>query len=312
MSLADARRKAKLVQGTDHPAPLGPAAMTFAEARASFIDDTRPRTKARTVAEYERLLKRHFTFEKKLATVSRQEIVETIAGLRKKPSIEHHAFVAIRTMMNWCVRQGILENSPVPRLRFKTTSRSRVLNDDELKAVSRRAIEFGYPFGTIVQLLILTGQRRGEIAELRRSWIDNDTITYPEGFTKNKREHRIPLGATAKSIIEAIPDVVDLLFPARGEGKEELPFNGWGKAKREFDKPLSLAPYTLHDLRRTFASNLARLETPIHVTERLLNHISGSFAGVAGVYNRYPYFPEMQKALRAYEAHLESLLTDQN
>ena len=171
----------------------------------------------------------------------------------------------------------------------------------------RHADAHSYPYGTIVKLLILTGQRRGEIAGLRRSWIDRDTITYPMGFTKNKREHRVPLCPLAKEVLATVPDTgTDLLFPARG--KPEQSFNGWGKAKHHFDKGLLLAPFTLHDLRRSFSSKMAELGTPIHVTEKLLNHVSGSLGGVAGIYNRYTYLPEMRQAMEAYETHLRAHL----
>jgi integrase len=152
----------------------------------------------------------------------------------------------------------------------------------------------GYPYGTIVKLLILTGQRRGEIAGLRRSWITDDAITFPQGFTKNRREHRIPISPLTEEIIARIPGVTDLLFPARGTEKKVLPFNGWSKSKTEFDAPLGIPEWTLHDLRRTYSSNLAKLGVPIHVTERLLNHVTGIISGIAAVYNRHSYWEEMR------------------
>ena len=305
ITLAEARKKAKLVQGeAEEPLLPGRPALTFSDARGRFIEDTKARAKARTVEEYERLLKRHFPYAKQLADITRKDIVEQVTKLRDVPSIEQHAFVAIRTMMNWCVRHGYLDTSPVPQLRFTSQSRTRVLTDEELRIVWSRAVETGYPYGTIVQLLILTGQRRGEIAGLRRSWIIGDAITFPAGFTKNKREHRIPLGSLAREIIERIPGDDELLFPARGKGKEELPFNGWSKCKTAFDKPLSAVHYTLHDLRRTYSSNLAKLGIPIHVTEKLLNHASGTISGVAAVYNRHGYWDEMCIATLRWERTL--------
>jgi integrase len=106
----------------------------------------------------------------------------------------------------------------------------RISQGGTKKLVWRRAEEVGYPYGTIVQLLILTGQRRGEIAALRASWIDDESITFPARITKNGREHRIPLGSLTKEIIESVPGEDDLLFPARG--KTDTAFSGWSKAKR--------------------------------------------------------------------------------
>lgn len=99
-----------------------------------------------------------------------------------------------------------------------------------------------------------------------------------------------------------------MFFPARGAS--EKPFNGWGKSKARLDAPLDISPYTLHDLRRTFSSNLARLGTPIHVTEKLLNHISGTVSGVAAVYNRYSYIDEMRQAVTLHDEHIAKLISD--
>jgi len=214
-------------------------------------------------------------------------------------------------MLNWCVRQGLIEHNPVPSMSHRTTPRDRVLSDQELKAVYHRAQEFEYPFGPIVQLIILTGQRRSEIAALRRSWIQDDCLAFPEGFTKNKRAHRIPLARSALELIATLPELDDLLFPSR-TGNDK-PFNGWGKCKSRFDnpkdrEPLDVAPYTLHDLRRTFSSNMAQLGTPIHVTEKLLNHVSGTLSGIAAVYNRYSYMDEMRQAVEQYDRYLVELM----
>ena len=302
LKLADARKEAKRVQGEVvllSSGSLISMKLTFDEARDRFLRDSKLRTKQKTYSEYERILKKHFPIEKRLTDVTRSDVMEAISELSDKPSVEQHTYVAIRTMMNWCVRQGLLAASPVPALRFKTESRTRILTDEELRAVWFRAEVVGYPYGAIVQLLILTGQRRGEIAGLRRSWIDGNQVTFPEGFTKNKREHRIPMGPMAQRIIKELPTVTDLLFPSRHS--DATSFNGWSKSKQDFDEALNVSNYTLHDLRRTYSSNLARLGVPIHVTEKLLNHASGTVSGVAAVYNRHSYAVEMLEAVSQYE-----------
>jgi integrase len=178
-SLTAARREAKRIQGEVLSLPSHSTTLpecTFAEARDRFLEDSEARTKPKTHEEYARLLHKHFAYNKELVDITRQDIMNAVSVLREKPSVEQHAYVAIRTMMNWCVRHGLLHVSPVPRLRFQARSRSRVLSNDELRLVWQRAEEVGYPYGTIVQLLILTGQRRGEIAALRASWIDDESI----------------------------------------------------------------------------------------------------------------------------------------
>ncbi len=310
MTLANARVEAKKVQGEVLSVVIvgnGLPAMHFDEARECFLSDSKVRTKPKTFEEYDRLLRKHFSYNKQLVEITRQDIMAAVAVLSKKPSVEQHAFVAIRTMMNWCVRHGLLHHSPVPMMRYKTTSRTRTLDDDELRAVWQRAEEIGYPYGKIVQLLILTGQRRGEITGLRRNWINDDLIVFPTGFTKNKREHRLPIGTLTKQLIDEIPDKGNLLFPSRYS--DHTCFNSWSKSKRQFDEPLDLPPYTLHDLRRTYSSNLAKLGVPIHVTEKLLNHVSGSISGVAAIYNRHAYIEEMHEATLRHEAFLIELKT---
>ena len=309
LKLADARLAAKRVQAeapdqTTIATPL--PELSFTEARERFLLDSRERNKPRTADDYHRLLHRHFVFEADVDSLTRADIMTVIGKLSKTPSEQRHAFLAIRTMMNWCVKRGVIENSPVPSLSFQTTSRSRVLSDDELRAVWQQAASFGYPYGTIVQLLILTGQRKGEIAHLRRSWIGGGEIVFPAGFTKNKREHRLPLGKWAEALIAPLPETADLFFPSRIS--DEKPFNGWSKCKRRFDQEIEVSPYTLHDLRRTFSSKHAQIGTPIHVTEKLLNHASGTVSGVAAIYNRHTYADEMRVATEAYEAHLAKLM----
>ena len=310
MGLADARRAAKRVQSdvallnavglTELPA------ISVENAIERFLADARTRLKPSTSDEYSRLLHRHFRLAKDLNEVARSDIVDILDSIKDAPSARQHAFVAIRTLMNWCFRHGLIKASPVPPLQLTAQARARVLTDNELRAVWNRAEGYGFPYGRMIQLLILTGQRRGEIAALRRRWIDSETITFPAGFTKNKREHSIPIGTCASRIIGRLPENTDLLFPARGS--DERPFNGWSKSKRLFDRSIEVTDYTLHDLRRTFATKLAALGTPIHVTEKLLNHVSGTLSGVAAIYNRHSYMDEMREAIAAYESHLAKLI----
>jgi len=148
----------------------------------------------------------------------------------------------------------------------------------------------GYPFGAMTKLLILTGQRRGEVTQMRWSQIDFDAKTWliPAELSKNGREHLLPLSASVIEILGSLPRLHDeLLFPAKGNSGAVI--SGFSRAKIRIDKSSGVTGWILHDLRRTTATYLGKLETPPHVIERILNHISGSFAGVAGVYNRYPY-----------------------
>jgi integrase len=309
-SLSEARAEAKRFFVHCNEGALTPPqlSVSFEEARKRFLGDCVGRNKPRTVSDYTRLLNKHFQFTGNLKDINRQKIMNVISELSKTPSEQSHAYVAIRTMMNWCVRQGLIEYSVVPHVKHSTTPRNRILNDQELKRVLLRALETPYPFGPITQLLVLTGQRRTEIGSLRRSWLVDGQIIFPEGFAKNKREHRFPLSTMAKNIVEEIPDTGNFLFPAATNF--EKPFSGWAWHKACFDEGLEhVDPYTLHDLRRTFATVHAKIGTPIHVTEKILNHVSGTISGVAAIYNRHSYIEEMKAAVDEYDKFIAKLIS---
>jgi len=131
------------------------------------------------------------------------------------------------------------------------------------------------------------------MAAIQPDWIESDTLTLPASVTKNKRTHTIPLTATTLALVADCPF-----------GKDGGVLNGWSNGKRRIDAHVSIEHWTLHDLRRTFSTIQAQLGTPIHVTERILNHSTGSISGVSAVYNRHSYLDEMRTALERYEQHV--------
>ena len=139
---------------------------------------------------------------------------------------------------------------------------------------------------------------------------DKRTISLPPEVAKNGRRHTIPYGSAAQAILDTIPKGDRYLFPSRDT--DGLPFSGYSPSKIHFGKKIKIAHWTIHDLRRTFATNLAALGTAIHVTEKLLNHISGTVSGVAAVYNRYSYLDEMRAAIEAWEKRLSFILSQHN
>jgi integrase len=189
-------------------------------------------------------------------------------------------------------------------------SRDRVLSDAELTQVIAAATKAG-AYGQLVRLLIYTGQRRGEIAALDASWINRreTTVSLPRRLTKNKRDHTFPYGEAVADILAELPKA-GLLFPARG--KDDRPFSGFSKAKTALDEVCTIEPWTLHDLRRTFATGLQRLGVRLEVTEALLNHVSGTRRGIVGVYQRHGYQDEMRAAMLLWENHCASLLKSAN
>ena len=197
------------------------------------------------------------------------------------------------------------------------SQRERVLNDQELGRVLQMALQCRTQFEAIVALLIITGQRRGEIAALQWHWINfgEQIITLPKEITKNTRPHRFPFGSMTAQILSEIPEQIGkpYVFPAsrtRFKDRPATTFNGWGKPKADFEKQLGIPPWTLHDLRRTFRTKWAELGILREVAERYINHVSGVHSGIQAVYDRHTYLPEMRKAVDIWETHLQILLAD--
>lgn len=313
ISLKQARDEAKKMQAS---LTLGllkrQTSPIYTDALALFLDACAQKNRARTVADYRRLLTTHFAFgRKRLDEISRADIQGKLNRLKATPSEQRHAFVVAKIFFNWAAREEYIENSPIASMRppSRPTVRERVLRPEELVELFRKAGDQPYPFGSIVQLLILTGQRRGEIAALQWAWINREDrlITMPSSFTKNHRTHVLPYGDRVAAIIDTLPETGEYVFS--GRTKKALHFNGWGKCKQSLDDTLAgVEAYVLHDLRRTFSSTMAQIGTPIHVTEKLLNHVSGTISGVAAIYNQHTYIDEMRLAISAYDAHLGELL----
>jgi integrase len=312
-SLAEARLEARklLITSSSGSQPPSPS---FLQARDQFLERHGARLRPRSLYQIKRTLTLYFEWEKPLADITHNDVAAIIEGI-KKPSERAHALKDIKTFFSWCIPRYVAHSPCQGLKKTPQKARSRVLNQSELIAVWRGAEVCGYPFGPIVQLLILTGQRRGEIGGLRRSWIDavSRTITFPSEITKNGRDHVLPYRKMVARILSALPSVGDLLFPARGNS--ESAFSGYSPSKRRLDKFVQgenekspVAPWTLHDLRRTFATNLAALGVRLEVTEKLLNHVSGSLGGIVGVYQRHDYIDEMCEAMEKWEVRLAALL----
>jgi integrase len=285
--------------------------ISFDTAQQTFLTVQRQKNKASSVVQYERLIKRHLLprlRHRNLAEIKPHEVTAIIDRRIKTPSECSHLYAVAQAFFRWAVRRKYLDRSPMEGMEkpFKYRPRDRVLTDDELKAVWHAAEDYGYPFGTIVRLLILTGQRRSEIGLLKWSYINGNGATLPPEIVKNNRSHTFVLGTMAAQLIEETPVLGDYLFIAR---RKETPFRGWQSCKWTLDKKAKIAPWTLHDLRRTFATRLAELGVAPHVIERLLNHVTGTLSPIALVYNRATYLTEMREAIVKLENHLASLLS---
>jgi integrase len=185
--------------------------------------------------------------------------------------------------------------------------RDRVLSDEEIVAIWRAAAEMALPFGVIVRLLILTGQRVSEVSGMRWSELSAGlaTWTIPSERTKNGTANVVPLAKPASELLKTLPRTSELLMPGR---KAASPFSGWSKARANLVANSGVTNWTLHDLRRTMATGLQRFGVRLEVTEAVLNHISGSRAGIAGVYQRHDWAAEKRAALDIWATHVVTLV----
>ena len=159
-------------------------------------------------------------------------------------------------------------------------------------------------------MMLLTAQREGEVAGMGWSELDIEKRIWaiPGARSKNGKPHIVHLSAMAIEILEQVPRVAgqDLLFSGTGK----TPVSGFSRAKARIDRLMGgdIAPWVLHDLRRTATTGMARLGIAPHVADRVLNHQAGTIRGVAAVYNRFEYLDERKAALEAWGRLVESLV----
>lgn len=340
----EARRLLGLVAGGTDPA----AEKSAARARATcppdgltwngLIDVYAERKMAanRSGPETVRVLRVNFPTlaDRRLEAITEAVAVAAVADIvaGRGPVMANRSLAYAKAMMTWANAPqnrvhcpGVAGNPfaaigrPAPE-----QSRHRVLSDEEIRWVWKAADVLGYPFGPLVQLLILTLQRRDECSGLRLSEVDLPARlwTIPAERAKNGRAHLVPLSGPAMRIVRAVPVTDDLLFTHN----ERTPVSGFNWAKRRLDAeiaclrakaaeakgedPTRLTPmphWQFHDLRRTGTTGLARLGVPPHVADKILNHSGGEISGVRQVYNRFDYLEERRAALEMWAAHVAGL-----
>lgn len=243
------------------------------------------------------------------------EVTEYLRAIKRRGAgvAANRALAALRRFFNWCVEVKILKASPlagIGRL-VKETPRDRVLTDDELKAVWK-AIEQApeWPWRPYFKLLLLTAQRRGEVANMERSEIDLErkVWTLPRAKTKADREHTVPLSDEAVSILKELPKFSGpYVFSTTGG---ERPVQGQEKAIMDIRKQAGIAHWTIHDIRRTVTTGMAAFTAP-HVLSAIINHAPASTQGVTAIYNRHKYEDEKRTAMDAWARRIMSIVSDE-
>lgn len=253
-----------------------------------------------------------------IETITRAEVhellddVTTRHGEARARELRKH----LGKLFNWAADRGHIPASPMSGMRrpeLGYVARERVLSMDELRRVWAAAEAVGYPFGDAVRLIMLTGQRRSEIAEMEWGWVDAEqrTAEIPAARYKTKRPHVFPLSAPAWALVQSLPkwNGGNCIFSTGGRGRVAgaRPISGFSKAKEVISAKIaelgekeglpSMEPWTVHDIRRSVATHMARMGVAQEHIERVLGHV---VQGVAGTYNRYSYLEEKRAALETW------------
>jgi integrase len=246
--------------------------------------------------------------------ISRRDVLDLLDGIVEggRPVAANRVLTAVRKLFNWAMERDIIASSPCAGVKPPTPeqSRDRVLADSELRNLWHAADKLGGPFAALVKLLMLTGQRRDEVARMTWSEVDLDARlwTLPKERSKNGQPHDIPLSEPAIAILESLPRIGDT-FVLTTDGKAAA--SNYSKNRRRLDAllPPDMPQWVLHDLRRTAASGMARLGINLPTIEKVLNHSSGSFGGIVGVYQRHDFADEKRRALERWDAYVADLVS---
>lgn len=255
--------------------------------------------------------------QRSAAGLTRDQALQVLDGLVKAGSdaMAGRTLAYGRACYRWALRRGMVSVNPFDGLPIAagTVSRDRVLDQDEVAAIWKHSAELGTPFGPLFQILLLTVQRRNEVGGMRWAELSADrTIwTIPKERSKNGKAHTVHLAPAVQAILAAVVRVgrSALVFTTTGK----TPASGFTKAKLRLDaaiarersgegkpKPKPLAPWRLHDFRRTAVTWMAENGVAPHVADRLLNHVQGTISGVAAVYQRGEFLPQRKEALEAW------------
>ena len=297
------------------------AAETFGKAVERFLERQRVRLRPRSYSEVERHLDRQAKplHRLPLAKIDRRTIAGRLSELAKEsgPIAADRCRASLSALFAWAIREGLADSNPVTHTNraSEDIARSRVLENDELAEIWAALPKGDY--GDIVRLLLLTGQRRLEIGDLRWPEIDLDKalITLPAERVKNKRPHEVSLSAPALNILKQKPrrEGRERVF-GRGEGG----FSGWSRCKEDLDRRIHEArrdkkakpvpEWRLHDLRRTMSTKMADdLGVVPHVIDAVTNHVSGQSV-VHRTYNYAQYRAEKAAALALWAERVMAIV----
>jgi integrase len=308
---ADKANAAKVIEAAKAEADANSVGVVWAEFCERYINkNMRPNSAAQF-----KMHAKHFLpvwKDRPIQEIKKRDCIKIIdaAGLRGDCAA-NTCHMVIKSFFTWATSRDVIGISPMVGLvpPNKRPERERVLTDDELATIWNAAADLGTPFGGLFQMLMLTGQRRGEVAGMLYSEIDFDKRiwTIPGDRSKNYKANAVYLSDLALRIINERPrfDGCDFVFTSAGK----TPSANFSAAKADLDKLANIAEWRTHDLRRTFSTGVAALGFAIHVVEKCLNHSSGKISGVAKIYNRHDYADECKAAWTAWASHVAAAVS---
>src|ERR1035437_4201792 len=296
---------------------------TFAAVAEDFIADMKP-TERRRVEVAQAIRRELITAwgKRPIVEITPLDVVAVVKAMKQKGHLHQARNLLGRTrrIFRWAIAQHAygLERSPCAEIRPSDIigdrqPRQRILNDAEIRAVWKASGTLGYPYGPLFQMLMLTGQRRSEIAKASRPEIDkkNTALVIPAERMKSNAAHILPLGDQALGVLAGLPkfEAGDYLFSTIFGRK---PVDGFSKAKVDLDKAVAAElgeapkPFTLHDMRRTVRTHLSALPIPQHVAERIIAHTQSE---LSKTYDLYSFLDEKRHGLALWESRLREIVT---
>jgi integrase len=285
------------------------ATETFGAIARNYLERRRGQVRASTLLEIERHLQRNLAalHDMPLAAIDRRTIANQLARITSAgaPVQANRTRSTLSAFLNWAAREGLIEtNAAAFTNKNEEESRDRTLTSSELAQIWR-ALPAEGDYADILRLLILSGQRATEIADLRWTEINFDraVIELPPWRVKNNTRHIVPMSPMVCAILKARPqNGRDFVF-GTGQGG----FSGWSRSKAALDAALKIEPpWVVHDIRRGVASGLAAIGIPVEVIERILNHRGGVFGGIVSVYQKHDFLDEARNALRRWAEHVSA------
>jgi len=279
---------------------------------------TRHLASLKSGAVVKRELERHVVTvwgDRYIHDITKRDVIDLLDGIADGGRVVSANRVRsyLGTFFNWAVDRDIIDTSPAQGVKpvAKEKSRDRVLSDDEVRWFWRACDDLGFPWGPLGQTLLLTGQRLGEVAGMTDAEISGDVWNMAPERTKNGRAHAVPLSEVVSDVladVERVKGKPGYVFTTTGEtslsgfhkGRNHIAERMAEIASEEAGKEVEIPHWTFHDLRRTAATGMARLGIPVRVTEAVLNHVSGTAAGIVSVYQRHDYADEKRVALEAW------------